>query len=374
MNYIPLRLIDFNKKEVDVMKKILLLLLLLVILPISVNADLKVLSHYIDAEIEIAGGLNVQELIIVEGDGNFLQRTLNYYSFGSKHWKTGDEVELDNGIIYNGQDISLGKITAFEFDDDTVSFGEFDSKATEYFSEFDIKNVADKAYTFEDKEDGSADLKIFYQVKNKKVAFYINYVITNVVVKHNDIKEINYTFKNLDLKSNLTYLRVIIPYPTSNDQYKVWVHGNQSGKVEELITSSDDKAGIIAKFPKVEESINFRMTLPSEQVGIDMYLNNSEQDALDEIVKIEDEKLADTNKGKKIVNIMKYILLIMGALYVIGSFIFIKINNNIIYIIYLVLGLFIYLFNYIFKFNYWYLYIIILFPIIVKLIKKYIVK
>ena len=55
------------------MKKILLFLLLL--FPLYVKADpLKVIDHYIDSEVEIAGALNVKELIIVKGSGDYFTR------------------------------------------------------------------------------------------------------------------------------------------------------------------------------------------------------------------------------------------------------------------------------------------------------------
>ena len=176
------------------MKKILLFIILL--FPLMVNADLKVTSHYIDAEIEIAGGLNVKELIIVEGEGDFLYRTLNYYSFGDKHFQVGDEVNLDNGTIYNGQSISINSVGAFEVTN-KIDFNAFKDNVKEYFSEFDIKNPKDSTYSYEDNKDGTGSLKLNYPVKNKKIAFYINYIVTNVVVKHNDVKEINYSFNNL---------------------------------------------------------------------------------------------------------------------------------------------------------------------------------
>ena len=353
------------------MKKVLLFIILLC--PLVVRAsELNVISHLIDSEIEIAGGLNVKELIIVEGDADYLQRNINYYSFGNKAWD-GETINLNNGTIYNGQNISIVNVSAYEIDD-KVEFGSFNKNVKEYFKPFDIKNPSDNTYTFEDNKNGQATLKIFYPTNNKRTAYYINYVVTNVVVKHNDIKEINYTFKNLKYKAEETYLRVILPYPTNSDLYNVWVHGNKSGSVQELVDKNDKKLGIIAKFPTVKEEINFRITLEPEQVGVDMFINASNIDALDQVKKIEEEKLINTNKSKNIINVMKYVLTILGIIYVIGSFIFIKFNNNIIYYIYIAFGLFIMLFNFLFRFNYWYLYLVLLFPLGIKIIKKYIVK
>ncbi len=353
------------------MKKILILLIAL--FPIVVNANLKVEGHYIDAEIEIGGGLNVKELIIVSGESEYFQRTLNYYSFGDKHWTSGDEVNLDNGIIYNGQGISIASVGAFEVTE-KPEFGSFQNNVKEYFKEFDIKNPSDNTYNFNDKKDGTGLLKINYPVKNKKIAFYINYVITNVVVKHQDVKEINYSFNNLNFNAKETFLRVIIPYQTTDEKYHVWVHGNQSAKVQELINDNNEKAGIYGYFPEVNESINFRMTLPQEHVGVDLYLNKSNINALDDIIKLEDSRLKDTNKNNLIIKIMKYALLGLGVLYIIGSVLLWNNKNKVLFYLYLGFGLFICVFNFLFKFNLWYLYLIVILPLIIRLVKKYIVK
>lgn len=352
------------------MKKLFLLLIML--FPITVKADLNVISHYIDAEVEIAGALNVKELIVVEGEGKFLSRNLNYYSFKDQAWD-GKTVEINDGTIYNGDSVSISKVSAFVFDD-KVEYGSFDKNVKNYFSEFNIKKPSNNTYLYEDNNDGTGLLKIFYPVKNKKIAFYINYIVTNLAVKHNDLKEVNYTFKNLYDTSKETYLRVITPYPVAGDLYNVWVHGNKTGEVQELINKNEQKIGFIAKFTENTRTINFRMTLPHEQIGVDMFLNNSNKDALEEIKTIESTRLNNTNRSNRIVNIMSYALIGMGIIYVLLSVLFIKNDIKILFYIYLAIGLVIMLFNYLFRFNYWYLYLIVLAPIITKLIKKFIIK
>ena len=60
------------------MKKILFILMLLVG-PLMVHAenDYKVISHYIDSEIEISGNLRVKELIIIDGNLDYFTRVRN---------------------------------------------------------------------------------------------------------------------------------------------------------------------------------------------------------------------------------------------------------------------------------------------------------
>ncbi len=353
------------------MKKIILLILMM--FPIIVNADVKVTNHIIDSEIEIAGALNVKELIVVEGDTDHYTRTINYYSFGEEHWDNGKLVDLNDGIIYNGQDISIYSVSAYEFDG-KLDFETLGKNLDEYFTEFDIENPKDKTYKLDDNKKGTATLTINYPTKGKKTAYFINYIIGNAVIKHNDVKEINYTFKNLNFKCPNTILRVIIPYPTNDELYHVWVHGNQSGEVKEIVNSSNQKVGIYCTFPKIKESINFRMTLAQEQVGIDMFLNNTGIDALDKVIAIEDAKLAETNRSNQIINIMKYALRIFGIIYILASFLVLNNYQKSLFIIYLIFGLFLCLFNFLFTFNYWYLYSIMIMPLLIFIFKKNAVK
>ena len=112
------------------------------------------------------------------------------------------------------------------------------------------------------------------------------------------------------------------------------------------------------------------MTLPQEQVGIDMFLNKSNIDALDRIIKIEDDRLLQTNINNSIINTMKYILLTIGIVYILISYFIYNNKNKILFIVYIAFGLFICLFNYLFKFNYWYLYSIIILPIMMLIFKR----
>ena len=353
-------------------KKILLIGLLFI--PLTVRADFKVEHHVIDAEIEIGGALNVKELVVLEGEGEFFSRNLNYYSFGSMHWAPGDEVNLDNGIIYNGQLIKMVNVLAYPFEG-KVDLNNLTNSNSDYFKEFNIEKPSDNTYKYEDNKDGTGNLKIYYKVKKgEKIAFYYNYIIANVIVEHNDVKELNYTFKNLNLHSADTALRLIIPYPTTDDKYHIWIHGNQSGRLEEITNSKEEKLGVFASFPEVKDSINVRTTLPQEQVGISINLNKSEIDALDEVIKIENTKLDKTKQSNSIIKIVKYSLLVLSAIYVLASILILFTKNNLLFIVYSLFGALICLTNYLFGYNLWFLYLVICLPILVFILKKYVIK
>ena len=187
------------------MKKLLYLLIILLI-PISVKADLKVSSHYIDAEIEIGGALNVKEIIIAEGTGDFLVRKLNYYSFDGGHWSPGEEVNLDNGNIYNAQSISMMSVSAYKYNDEKIEFGSFDSNVKDYFSVLDLNIKTNKPKEILDKvkkilSDNSLDLvkvkisdefeedKYIRILTKYKMKININDVILNIS-KIEEVKEV----------------------------------------------------------------------------------------------------------------------------------------------------------------------------------------
>lgn len=340
--------------------------LLLFILPLNVFADNKyqITNHLIDAEIEIAGALRVKELIIVKGNTNMISRTLNYQSFADEK---KDNI-LNNGSIYNAQSIESVKVSAFEVKN-TIDFSTFSENIESYFAEFNFEDIKPKTYSVV-KKSGSNTYNIFYDVKNEEVAFYLEYIVSNVIVVHNDINELNYTFKNLNLGAESTLLRLIIPYQTKSELYNFWVHGPSNGLVQELESPSKDKAGFIANFNNLNENVNIRVTLPLEQVSINIYLKHSKIDALSTIKSIEQKKIDNQNISNNFAVVLKWMLIVFGVIYIFASLILFKYQSKAINIIYILLGSIITIFNYYFKFNILFLYFILLAPTIILFISK----
>ncbi len=347
------------------MKKILLILILLI--PVSVNAEVKVTDHLINAEIEIAGALNVKELIIVEGDTKDFSRTINYKNLNANWDKK--TINFEDLSMYNGYSIDNVKISAFETPEN-IDFNTLNENIKDYFSEFDLKKKQDIFYTRVNNDLG-ATINIHYDTsKNKKTAYYIEYLVTNVIVVHKDISEINYTFKNLNYDASNTLIRVIIPYSTKSELYNFWVHGPSSGELNELEDSTKSKAGVLVSFPNLKSEVNIRMTLPKEQVGIDVYLNHTEKDALNSILEIEQNKIDEANFKDKTLVIIKYTIIFLSIVYLGGSFVLLKHNSISLILMYLLLGLIISLFNFLFRYHIIWIYLIIIMPLAVYLFAK----
>ncbi|MDD2409395.1 MAG: DUF2207 domain-containing protein [Bacilli bacterium] len=344
------------------MKKILLFLLLLI--PTVVNADVKVLTHLIDAEIEIAGALKVKETIIIEGDNKLFSRNLNYKMI-DEVWNKKD-LNFESSPIYNGYSLENIKVSAFKTNGEI----DFNHEVKSFFNELDPTKRSENYFTRVNNKLG-ANININYDTsKNDKTAYYIEYLVTNVIVSHNDVNELNFTFKNLNYNADNTLIRVIIPYPTNSDLFRVWLHGPSNGELNYLVTENKEKIGIISFFPNINSSVNIRLTIPKEQVGIDIYLNKTKADALNKIKQIENAKLDQQDFNSKSLIIIKYVVIVLSIIYVISSLILFKYNFKSLNILYLVLGIIIAIFNFIFKIHIIYIYFIIFVPLIILLIKK----
>ena len=165
-----------------------------------------------------------------------------------------------------------------------------------------------------------------------------------------------------------------MPFATNDKNFKVYFHGNQSGTRQDITSNNGDMWGAAVSFPEVGDSVNVRMIIPQDTVGIDIYLNKSNIDALDEIKQIEENKLDKTLKRGTITKWTKWFLIGIAIMYLLMTYIVAKLKVKALDIIFIIFGLFICFVNYLFKFNLWYIYISILIPGLMYLLRKYLVK
>lgn len=340
---------------------------------VSAWAKLEVEKHIIDSTIEIAGGLNVKELIVVKGSSEHLNRKLNYYSFGDTKWDGKEKIDFNGCSFYNAHNINITEVAAVKYDKE-IDINDLTKNKIEDLKEFDISHPSNKGYSYKDNKKGEVDLKILYPFE-EKIAFFINYTIGNAIVKHDDIKELNYTFKNLNYDCKKTIVRVITPYQVEKDDgkiYNVWIHGSQNGKFQEMQDQYERKLGVYGEFSQTNE-FNIRMTLPQQYVGIDMYLNNSKLKALDKIKKIEEMRLGKTKQKNTVLNNTIYALSALSIIYILTSIILSlkHIIDRKIEIILAIFSIIICIFNYLFyNFTYWYIYLVLLMPFLTHFISK----
>lgn len=348
---------------------------MIMLLPLTINASngYEVTTHVIDADVEIGGALHVEELIIIKGNSDYFSRKLNYYSFGDSYYKSGDKIDYNGSSIYNGYSLSIRDVAVFELKN-KIDINDLDKDKVSSLSKFDLTNPSEKGYSLKENDDGTTLLNIMYPMDGE-YAIYIDYSINNVIVKHNDVKELNYTFKNLNLNSKETIVRLLTSYQVTEDensQYNVWIHGNRNGSFQELVNDNGEKLGIYGVFEDTEE-FNVRMTMPQNFVGVDMYLTESNEDALEKIVSVENSRKDKTDKNIKVYDNMIYAFIVIFVLLFITSIVLgiLKLIDNRIFILLTIFELLLLIFNYLFyQFKYYYLILMIFVPFIGKIISN----
>lgn len=315
-------------------KNIKLLLFIFMFIPLlsikAVSSDkvnYKIENLLIDAKIDIAGNVNVKEVIVLDGTFNGYYRELVYKTAGLPEF-TGKLSDFEMSDIYNATNITITKVGVIK-DYDKIDYNIFSKDVT--LSEEINKTEAQKGdlgkYYIEDVSNGKS-VTMYNETIKGKTAFYLEYIIGNAVVLHNDCAELYYNFigNSFDDDIQNAQIRVGLPY-TTNDEIKVWAHGEVNGQVLIIKDQKEDKDiyyGLLATMDKLNSStpVDIRMTYPKELFSVDHpFVKKSNVDALESILKVEqkraNEKNAKIKRNRKIVNTTKvvtyaYLLSLIG--------------------------------------------------------------
>ena len=313
------------------MKKYIIFILFLFI-PFVVNAEINydITDYYVSSEVEIAGGIKIKELLVLNGTFNGYQRDLVYQNSSLPKWEAGN-INFEKSSIYAGSSIEKLKVSMFKVRN-SVNFDTMDDIA-EYSSEATKATLGDKdVYTIEDTVDGK-NVKMYMPANNEKIAFYLEYVVTNAVVIHNDVAELYFPYigdKFSDKIENVK-LRVFIPTPDSSKYFKIWAHGPLNGTLDIYKNENNENIGLLATTSNLSANTGFdiRMTFDKSIIDIQEFLNHSNQDAFDEILKVEENRMNDANKKrskiKRLYNFL-YVSAIAYLVALIGAWIYIYVK------------------------------------------------
>lgn len=306
-------------EESDFLKKFILGLLVFFISPFIVNAvDYDITDFYVKANILKNGDLEVNELIVLDGEFNGYERDILY---ANSNLSGGD---FANNRLYNASNITDIEIKAKYVNKvsmDTFNDNDFDKfKATSYATNGSkglyVESNLSKGYRY----------RMYYHADEEKVAFYLKYIVKDAVVLHNDVAELYWTFvpDGFEDKINNINIEVYLPSADNSNNFRIWAHGNLSGEVN-FIKNQGVKANINEVF--YGEAVDVRMTFDKSLVDENQVLKKSNVLALDEIIKVETERANVANNLREQLTLKRNIV-IYGTI--------------IIYISILVLSIFIY--------------------------------
>ena len=247
------------------MKKIILFLLLLI--PFYVNATVE--NYYMEATVLNTGDIKVREVFGLDGTYNGFERELYYGN--NIYAGTSIEIISVKGIKKTSNDFAI-------LNDSGDIFTEVGSASKGDYGHYIITDI-----------DNGINIKIYNPSKKERL-FYIEYIVKNMAIKHNDVGEIGYNIFT-SLKEPVSNINVKFIVPNNKKTIKVWGHGPLTG--ETSIVSSNEvllKLDYLESYEKLDIRLVFDRNVLSESLKLD------NEDVLNTIIEEETKKADDANK------------------------------------------------------------------------------
>lgn len=303
------------------MKKILVLIISLFSF-ISVNyavtnVNYKIDDYIVDSRIDISGNMVVREVIKVKGSFNGYIRDLKYKNSNNKVFDKSID-SFYGSSIYDASNIEVRKVGTINYDKE-LDFNVFDQSVNE-FTMNDSCTVNKGCYEKSDITDG-VSLKMYNETNNSSTYFYIEYLLGNVVVMHEDIAEVYFNFVGdmFDDDINKYKLRVVLPDKTK-ELVRVWAHGPLNGNVSPI---KDENGYYYGGYLEINDlysntPVDMRLTFDKNLILVDHpYLKKSEVLALDKILEVENLRADKANKEREKVKFFMYGSYALGSVYLV---------------------------------------------------------
>ena len=227
-----------NKNKISII--IVIAVLIIMFLPVSFSLfDGEPTDKFL-SEIEILsdGSIKVRELIKMNGEYNGMDRDISYASYTNRAYNGEISAIEGNSTLYDGSSITDVKVGSIS-DDGDLTFDDF-NRSVNYFDEVSYaSNGTASKYTY-DTFMNEVNLKLFNPSDLDEI-FYIEYTVTDVVVVHEDIAELAWNTLGDGYRENIGDYEVKVILPSSDSDYRVWLHGPLNGEIE--ITNNKEALG-----------------------------------------------------------------------------------------------------------------------------------
>ena len=249
------------------MKKIILLLLLL--FPFLVSAS----GMYQEIDILENGDLKIKESITIDGEYNGFKLTLGYKYF-------------DEYKIYSADSLEVIRVCESSKLNPLENIGKC----------FEKVNYAEKGdslkYTHE--VGTSMDTFMLYNPSSRGKSFYIEYILKNAVVGHNDINELRLNMLDSSFNENLDTINIKVNLPAKSKDLRAWAHGPLWGNIK----LDDNKEYVLFTIDDYDAytKIDIRMSFDKELVSTSKQTNI---DKLNSIIKEETELANKANEERE---------------------------------------------------------------------------
>lgn len=267
------------------------LFLFLLLLPSvkALNPNYKVTGFYIKADVLDNGDVLVEEQIVLKGAFNGYMRDLSF---------RGDYFE------YDATDLELVEI--WELNAETK---EKEELFTEVFrGQEGASYVYEKAIVNE-----CYRLKMYRYNPKGTVVFAIKYILKDVVLVHNDIAELYWTFIGSQFDDDIDEVVIKINLPEKAKDLRAWAHGPLTGEIDLL-----EQQQVVAQVNQLAANTLVDIRVVFDATIVPKATKFSGKTNLKEILVIEEERAAVANQERQKSKIIYYGLISFNFLWLGG--------------------------------------------------------
>ena len=250
------------------MKKIFILLLLFTF-PFIVNAS------SMEQEIEILenGDIKVKEAISIDGKYNGFNLNLIFKYF-------------DENKIYSADDIEILKICESNKSNLLNDIGTCFTKTSNANKGDYLK------YTEEELYNGIS--LMLYNPSDRNKAFYVEYILKNIVVGHNDINELRINMLSNEFNEDLDNVLIKVILPNNANDLRAWAHGPLWGNID----IDDEKKYVVFEIEDYYSNTAFDIRLAFDKNLVNT-TKQTNKDMLNVIIEEETKKADEVNRERK---------------------------------------------------------------------------
>lgn len=253
------------------------------------------------------GSIKVQEIICLSGDYNGLLRDIAYRNITAPSFQ-GQVSDLEGSDIYNGSrmtNLKIGSIAS-----QSVSFDSI-HQVNQYFEQVSTaSNGRSGVYTMYETGEG-INLKVF-NPSSLKQAFYIEYVIDDVVVVHNDIAEIAWNVLGDGYQENIGNFQVKVVLPQKDSDLRTWLRGPLNGKIKRLENGAEATYDFLGAYNAVSIRLIFDKNMVPQATKYS-YL-----DAKEAIIEIETKQAEIANQERAAIRRQNNFVIVLTLLWLAG--------------------------------------------------------
>ncbi len=239
---------------------------------INVQAKDGIKNYYIEMVVLNNGDVLVKELFDLEGKYNGYEREIDFVNVSSLNH------------MYNSSGIEVLKVKGIETSNNYNDLFK-DGDKFNLVKEYEANKGDYGKYTLFETATG-VNLMI-YNPSVKKRAFYVEYILKDVAIVHNDIAEIAWNIFSYKQREYIKNLEMFVHITDNKSELRVWGHGPLNGEVD-IVGNQKLKYTITDLNP--HNPIDIRFVFDKEVVFNSNKKSNLQ--ALDNILK-EEQRLAD---------------------------------------------------------------------------------